>query len=170
LETAAVSATFAFEEAKKQARSDVEQYLRKMDPYDFQDLVGSLLKAMGYHVDWVSPPGKDGGFDVLALVDPLGTRPPRIKVQVKRYGTQSINVDLVRSFIGVLEEGEVGLFVTTSDFTKDAQEAARHNRKRVTLVDLERFIDHWVEHLDRLDEEARRRFPLQPIYYVVPVT
>ena len=39
---------------------------------------------MGYYPSWVSPPGPDGGLDIVAYPDPLGKRPPRIKVQVKR--------------------------------------------------------------------------------------
>jgi restriction system protein len=157
-----------FEQAQEQAWTQVEQYLRAMPPYDFQDLVASLLRAMGYHVAWVSPPGKDGGIDILACGDPLGTRPPRIKVQVKRVG-QNVSVEGLRSFMALLGDDEVGLFVTTSGFTKDAQDEARtQQRRKVTLVDLERLFDLWVEHYDRLDETARRRFPLQPIYFLAP--
>jgi len=86
----AVSVTF--EEAEEQAWAEVSQYLRAMNPYDFQDLVADLLRAMSYHVTWVSPPGKDGGVDILAWPDALGTRPPRIKVQVKRQ-QQPVSVD-----------------------------------------------------------------------------
>jgi restriction system protein len=158
------------EQAQEQARAEVEQYLRAMPPYEFQDLVASLLQAMGYHVSWVAPPGKDGGIDILACGDPLGTRPPRIKVQVKRVG-QNVTVDGLRAFMALLGDDEVGLFVTTSGFTKDAQDEARTQaRRKVTLVDLKRFFDLWIEHLDRLDEEARRRFPLEPIYFLAPET
>jgi restriction system protein len=157
-----------FEQAEEQAWSEVEQYLRGMPPYDFQELVAALLRAMGYHVAWVAPPGKDGGIDILAWGDPLGTRPPRIKVQVKRVG-QNVSVEGLRSFMALLGDDDVGLFVTTSGFTKDAQEEARTQEKRkVTLVDLERFFDLWVEHYGRLDEAARRRFPLQPSYFLAP--
>jgi restriction system protein len=159
-----------FEQAEEQAWNEVEQYLRAMPPYEFQELVASLLRAMGYHVSWVSPPGKDGGIDILAWGDPLGTRPPRIKVQVKRVG-QNVSVDVLRSFMAVLGDDDVGLFVTTSSFTKDAIEEARTQAKRkVTLVDLERFFDLWVEHYDRLDDVARSRFPLQPVYFLAPGT
>ena len=73
--------------------------------------------------------------------------------------------------MALLGNDDVGLFVTTGGFTKDAQEEARTQEKRkVTLVDLERFFDLWVEHYDRLDEVARRRFPLQPIYFLAPGT
>lgn len=159
-----------FEQAEEQAWSEVEEYLRGMPPYDFQEVVAALLRAMGYHVAWVSPPGKDGGIDILAYGDPLGIRPPRIKVQVKRVG-QNVSVDGLRAFLALLGDDDVGLFVTTSTFTKDAQELARSQETRkVTLVDLDRFFDLWVEHYARLEEVARRRFPLQPIYFLAPGT
>jgi restriction system protein len=158
------------EQAQEQAWGEVEQYLRGMPPYEFQELVAALLRAMGYHVAWVAPPGKDGGIDILACGDPLGTRPPRIKVQVKRVG-QNVSVEGLRSFMSVLADDEVGLFVTTSGFTRDAQDEARGQQKRkVTLVDLQRFFKLWVEHYDRLEDEARRRFPLKPVYFLAPGT
>jgi restriction system protein len=76
------TASITFEEAEEQAWAEIEAYLTGMNPYEFQDLVAALLRGMGYHVSWVAPPGKDAGIDILAWSDPLGTRPPRIKVQV----------------------------------------------------------------------------------------
>jgi restriction system protein len=162
------SSAITFEQAEEQAWAEIEQYLRNLPPYEFQDLVASLLRAMGYHVSWIAPPGKDGGLDILAWGDPLGTRPPRIKVQVKRY-SQNITVDGLRSFMALLGDDDVGLFVTTSGFTKDARDEARtQTNRKVTLVDLERFFDLWVDHYPKLDDAARRRFPLQPIYFLAP--
>jgi uncharacterized protein with gpF-like domain len=63
-----------------------------MPPYEFQELVADLLRAMGYHVAWIADAGKDGGIDIVAYNDPLGTRLPRIKVQVKRHNAQKIDV------------------------------------------------------------------------------
>lgn len=164
----AVSITF--EQAEEQAWGEIEQYLREMNPYDFQDLVASLLVAMGYHVTWVSPPGKDGGVDIIAWSDPLGTRPPRIKVQVKRVG-QNVAVDGLRSFMALLGDDDVGLFVTTSGFTKDAQDEARTQQSRkITLVDLQRLIELWIEYYDRLKDGDKRRLPLKPIYFMAPLT
>lgn len=164
----AVSITF--EQAEERAWQEIESYLREMNPYDFQDLVACLLRAMSYHVSWVAPPGKDGGIDIVAWSDPLGTRPPRIKVQVKRVG-QNVNVDGLRSFMALLGDDDVGLFVTTSGFTKDAADEARTQEKRkVTLVDLEKLFDLWVEYYGRLDDEARKRLPLRPIHFLAPET
>lgn len=160
--------TITFEQAEEQAWGEVQGHLRSMPPFEFQELVASLLRAMGYYVSWIAPPGKDGGIDILAWSDPLGTRPPRIKVQVKRY-SDNIRVDGLRSFMAVLGDDDVGLFVTTSGFTKDAEEEARTQEKRkVTLVDLERLFDLWIEYYAKLDETARRRLPLQPIWFLAP--
>lgn len=169
-EAAEKAASITYEQAEEQAWKEIELYLRDMNPYDFQDLVAALLKAMGYHVAWVAPPGKDGGVDIVAWVDPLGTRTPRIKVQVKRIA-QSVTVNDLRSFMAVVADDEVGLFVTTSTFTKDAEHEARaQHRRKITLLDLQRLFDLWVEHYQQLDDSARRRLPLQPIYFLAPAT
>ena len=162
------TATITFEQAEEQSWGEIAQYLRGMNPYDFQDLVAALLRAMGYHVSWVSPPGKDGGIDILALMDPLGTRLPRIKVQVKRQ-QNSVPVEGLRSFLALLGDDDVGLFVSTGGFTKDAEQEARtQEKRRVILIDLERLFDLWVEHYPRLDDDARRRLPLRPIHFLAP--
>ena len=162
------AANVTFEEAEEQAWLEISEYLRAMNPYEFQELVASLLRAMGYHVAWVAPPGKDAGIDVLAWSDPLGTKPPRIKVQVKRQQS-SVSVDGLRSFMAVLGDDDVGIFVSTGGFTRDAQDEARTQEKRqVTLIDLERLFDLWVKYWDKLDEAARRRLPLQPIWFLAP--
>lgn len=167
-DSAGKTASITFEEAEEQAWREIEQYLRGMKPYDFQDLVAALLRAMGYHVTWVAPPGRDGGIDILAYTDPLGTRPPRIKVQVKRE-KESISVEGLRSFMAVLGDDDVGLFVSTGGFTKNAAEEARTQEKRkVTLIDLEALFDLWVEHYSKLSDDARRHLPLRPIYFLAP--
>ncbi len=68
-----------FEEAEAAAWGEIRDYLATMPPYDFQNLVASLLRAMGYHVLWVAPPGPDRGIDMIAHTDPLGTSSPRIR-------------------------------------------------------------------------------------------
>jgi restriction system protein len=161
-------AAITFEQAEEQAWTQIERHVTTMPPYEFQDLVAALLRAMGYHVGWVAPPGKDGGVDILAFNDPLGTRPPRMKVQVKRQ-QQKVTVDGLRAFMAVVGADEVGVFVNTGGFTDDAKgEARAQHGRRVTLVDLERLVDLWTEHYARLDETGRRRLPLQPIYFLAP--
>ena len=161
-------AVVTFEEAEEQAWAEIEDYLRSIPPYDFQKLVAALLKAMGYHVSWIAPPGKDGGVDIIAWNDPLGTRPPRIKVQVKRE-QNTVSVGTLRSFMALLGDDDVGIFVSTGGFTRDAEEEARTQQSRqVTLINLYRLYELWIEHLSRLDEESKDLFPLKPIYFLAP--
>lgn len=162
------SVTTTLEEAEELAWSEIQKYLRNMNPYDLQALVAALLRAMGYHISWNAPPGPDKGIDILAHSDPLGTQNPRIKVQVKRHG-DSINVDGLRSFMAVLGDQDVGIFVSTGGFTSAAEQEARtQEKRRITLVDLEKLFDLWVEHYERLSETEKRLLPLKPVYYITP--
>lgn len=170
LDTSAKAVSVTFDEAEEQAWSEISTYLKAMNPYEFQDLVADLLRAMSYHVSWVSPPGKDGGVDILAWPDPLGTRPPRIKVQVKRQ-QHAVSVDGLRSFMAVLGDDDVGLFVCTGGFTKDAEwEARTQEKRRITLIGLDKLFDLWVEHYEQLTDQARRRLPLRPIRFLSPLS
>lgn len=155
----------ALETATDEASRTIQAFLSKMNAYDFQDLVASLLEAMGYHVYWKAKGGPDGGIDIIAFSDPLGTKPPRIKVQVKRIG-KKIDVDGLRAFSGVLGEDDVGIFVNLGGFTGPAEEASRS--KRITLVDGAKLVELWTEHFENLDNEARRRMPVRPVFFLAP--
>jgi restriction system protein len=162
------TAAVTVEQAEDLAWEQIQQYLQGMNPYDFQDLVADLLRAMGYHVAWVAPPGKDRGIDIIAYTDPLGANNPRIKVQVK-HRDQSTAVDGLRAFMSVLGTDDLGIFVASGGFTSDAKEEARtQERRKVTLIDLENLFDLWVEHYPKLTQEARQRLPLKPIYFLAP--
>lgn len=156
------------EEAEESAWSEIEEELVKTNPYDFQDMVAGLLRGMGYFVDWISPPGPDKGIDIVAHSDPLGVEGPRIKVQVKRQANRQA-VDAIRGFLAVLGDTDVGIFVSTGGFTKDAEiEARGQERRRIMLLDLKKFFDLWVEHYENIPEKQRRLLPLRPVYYLAP--
>jgi restriction system protein len=161
-------AATTLEEAEEAAWTEIEERLEQMNPYDFQELVAGLLRAMGYHVAWVSPPGPDKGIDVIAHTDPLGIQGPRIKVQVKRRSDRT-TIDGVRSLLALLGEGDVGLFISTGGFTRDAEdETRRQEKRRIMLVDLKRLFDLWVEHYNRIPEVQRRLLPIRPVYFLIP--
>jgi len=161
-------ASSTLEEAEETAWTEIEQYLQSINPYDLQKLVAALLRAMGYHISWVAPPGPDKGIDILAHSDPLGTTAPRIKVQVKRRADK-INVDGLRAFMSLLGEQDVGIFVSTGGFTSDAQmEARTKETRKLTLVDMEQLVDLWVEHYDEVSESDKRLLPLRTVHYLAP--
>jgi len=169
LEEETEEARISFEQAEEDAWVEIRSYLEAMPWTEFQQLVADLLQAMGYHVAWAAPPGKDFGVDVVAYTDPLGATNPRIKVQGKRRTGTSTNVEGLRAFMSVLGDDDVGIFVSAGGFTKDAEDEARmQERRKITLISLERLFDLWVEHYDRLTEDARRRLPLKPIYFLAP--
>jgi restriction system protein len=157
-----------FEEAEETAWEEIEKYVQAMNPYDLQKLVAALLRAMGYHVSWIAPPGPDKGIDILAHNDPLGTSTPRIKVQVKRRADK-ISVDGLRSFMALLGEQDVGIFVSTGGFTTDAESEARTKETRkLTLLDLEKLVDLWVKNYEKIEESDKLLLPLKSVYYLAP--
>lgn len=138
------------------------------NPYEFQELVAALLRGMGYFTPFVAPQGKDGGVDVIAYRDPLGTVSPRIKVQVKHRGS-SATVQELRQLMGLLQkDGDVGMFVSSGGFTPDAKTTARGSHPHVELVDLDRFISLWVDFHSKLSDEDKALIPLVPIYFYAP--
>lgn len=160
--------TRTFVEAERLAWEETVRFLAQVPPLEFQELVADLLRGMGYFVAWVAPAGKDGGIDVLAFGDPLGARPPRIKVQVKRLQSK-VPVDGLRSFLALLGDDDVGIFVNTGGFTKDAEDESRtQEKRRLTLIDAQKFFGLWVEYYGRLTDEARRRMPIKPIHFLAP--
>jgi restriction system protein len=168
LETTQRDAAVTFEQAMDQASTEIADHLASMDPYQLQDLVAALMEAMGYHINWISPPGKDGGLDIVAFADPLGTKPPRIKVQVKRR-KDAIGTEELRSFLALIGDGDVGIFVTTGSFSRDSNELARsQERRRVTLIDQALLVNLWIEYQDKISPLKRAVLPLKPIYFLAP--
>jgi len=166
IEEAEEAALTTLEEAEESAWSEIQNYLAEMSPFDFQELVAGLLRGMGYHIAYVSPPGPDKGLDILAHADPLGITGPRIKVQVKRR-TQKTDVIDIRSFMSLVADSDVGLFVCTGGFTKNGEDEARHQEKRrIMLIDLKKLFDLWIEHYDAIPEEKRRLLPLKRVYFL----
>ena len=157
-----------FEKAIEQAQSGIEEFIHALGPYEFQKMVGYLLRGMGYFIAHDAPPGPDGGVDLIVYKDALGTVPPRIKVQVKHRRDTKVSVKEVRELHGLLNHDEVGLMVSSGGFTSDSAREARAASKHVDMIDLERFVSLWQQHFDRISEEGRATLPLAPIYFLVP--
>lgn len=152
-----------------QAANGIRNYIIDKNPYEFQDLVAALLRAMGYYTPFIAPKGKDGGVDIVAYRDPLGTSLPRVKVQVKHYPNSAISVDIVRNLLGVLaKDGEVGIVITSGTFTNDAKREARNSHTPLRLIDIDEFISLWLEYYPSMQEEDKQLLPVVPIFFVKP--
>lgn len=159
------SSIVTFEESEEKAFSDIEKYLADIPPFDFQHLVADLLRAMKYFVEWVAPPGKDGGVDIMAYTDPLGTQGSRIKVQVKRQ-QQAVGAPDLRSFVANIGQHDAGIFVNIGGFTREAEEYARAlETKRIMLINVKKLVKLWIQFISNSDP-AWQRLPLMPIYFL----
>jgi restriction system protein len=155
------------EQYQEQAVEGLREFIIGKSPYDFQDMVAILLEAMGYHISFVSPQGKDGGIDILAYTDPLGVKLPRIIVQVKHRPDSSISSDDIQRLAGTMKRSsDVGIFVTSGSFSKPAVYEARSSDKHIELIDFERFIDLWEEHYQKMSDVQKNIMPLQAIYFL----
>ena len=152
------------ETIKQQANDDQRTYIDQRTPYEFQDMVAALLRAMGYYIPFVAPKGKDGGVDVIAYSDPLGATKPILKVQVKHHKeNNTVSVDIVHKILGVAK-GDTPIIVTSGRFTEDARITARQNNVR--LIDGTEFIALWIEHYTKMSEDDKQLMPIEPVYFI----
>jgi restriction system protein len=158
----------AYELAEAQARSEIEDHINNLGWYDFQKLVAELLVAMGYHVPFVAPPGRDGGVDVIAYKDPLGTVAPRIRVQVK-HREEKVKVGEVRELEALLrKEGDVGLIVSSGGFTAEVEREIRASSKHIETMDLDRLIKLWQQYYDQIREAGKLLLPMVKLFFLAP--
>ncbi len=158
----------AYEQAVEQARAEIEDRINSLGPYDFQKLTEELLAAMGYHVPFNAPPGRDGGIDIVAYRDPLGTTTPRIKVQVK-HRDQKVTVKEVRELEGLLrKEGDIGLIVSSGGFTGEVEREIRASTKHIETMDLDRMISLWQQHHQHVSQAGKKFLPLVNLYFLAP--
>jgi restriction system protein len=150
----------------EKALEGMSSYIDSKNPYEFQDLVAALLRGMGYYTPFIAPRGKDGGVDVIAYKDPLGTTIPRVQVQIK-HRDEKASVGAIRELMGLLQkDGDVGIFVSTGGFSADAKTAARSSSAHIELIDLDRFIELWQNFYSNLSDQDKNLFPLKPIYFL----
>ena len=155
------------EQLQEQAFSGIKEFINQKNPYEFQDLIAALLRAMGYHTPFVSPKGKDGGIDIIAFQDPLGIKTPRLKVQVKHHPQNSIAPEGIRSLKGLINVGEeVGLFITSGRFSSEAERFAREANVHIKLIDGDDLISLWQEYYPTMTDEDKNLLPLHPIYFL----
>lgn len=144
----------------------IEDLLAALDPYEMQDLIAGVLRAMGYKTR-VSPKGADRGVDIFASPDGLGLQEPRIFVEVKHRKTTAMGSPDLRSFLGGRQQGDRCLYVSTGGFSKDARYEAERSSVPLTLIDLPALRELVVEHYEQLDPEVRQLVPLTRLYWPV---
>lgn len=156
-----------FSETKDQVVSQAHELIKDkilaLQPDEMEELAAAILRAMGYKTK-VSPRGPDRGVDVIASPDGLGLTQPRIKAEVK-HRSGAMGSQAIRSFVGVLRNGDTGLYVSTGGFSKEARYEAERATFPVTLIDTDDLADLIVAHYDNFDLEGRALLPLIRVYW-----
>jgi restriction system protein len=161
-EAPSLETSVLFEDAKEKAREEIDTYLDTLGGYEFQDLVAALLEGMGYATNTVSKP------DILAYIDPLGAQTPHIRVQVK-HRNQAASREDVAALRGIIRgDREIGLFVSSGGFTKEARREAGNGAVHIELVDLDRFLELWLQHYNKIPEAKRSKLRLGPVHFLAP--
>ena len=152
------------EYALGQVREFVE---RNFHGHHLSDLVAAVLKAEGYRVT-VSPPGPDGGVDILAGKGPMGFDSPRICVQVKS-GRQVSGVNVLRELHGVMQtfQADHGLLVSWGGFARPAEQEARAMHFNVRLWGADQLLEAVLENYERLSADVRSELPLKRLWALV---
>lgn len=152
------------EDIKDKSIEFIKDKVNKLGPYEMQDLVAGLLRAMGYKTI-VSPQGADRGKDIIASPDGLGLEDPVILVEVKHRPNTSMGSQDIRSFKGALKKTNRGIYVSTGGFTTDAKYEAERSEIPIILMDLDRLVKFIIQYYDKFDNDARTLIPLTKIYW-----
>lgn len=130
----------SFDEIKKSIYDEILETVLRKSPREFEHLVVSLLERMGYggqvtNAGEVTQASNDGGIDGIIKEDLLGLG--RIHIQAKRYDIgNTVGRDEIQKFVGALAvaQSNKGIFITTSSYTKGAQEYANNLNGTTALV------------------------------------
>jgi hypothetical protein len=92
-----------------------------------------------------------------------------IRIQVKHRPSQKATRDEIAALRGIIAQNrEMGLLVSSSGFATDAIREARHGTGHIELIDLERFLDQWMAHYERMTEEDKAKLRLRRVYFLAP--
>mgnify|MGYP000040371121 FL=1 len=136
----------------------LKELSRQLKGYDLEGFVADLLRAMGYRTT-ISPQGGDSGIDITAYKDEL---PPRILVQVKSQDGD-IKETTIQSLKGAMREGDYGLFVTLSNYTKNAQKYL-DSTPIIRGINGTELVELILKYYDDLSDKYRKMIPLKQVY------
>lgn len=154
---------------------DIEEYARdqisgllsrKFRGHNLARLIGGILSAQGYKVE-VSPPGADGGIDVIAGQGPMGFDHPRLAVQVKS-GDNPVDVGVLRELQGVMPAfgADRGLIVSWGGFRESVIREARRLFFSIRLWDAGDIVVALQEAYERLPADLQAEIPLRRVWFL----
>lgn len=129
-------------------RDDLLEKLHSVDPTFFEKMVIDVIEKLGYGTknrtsDHVGQSG-DKGIDGIIYQDKLGLQ--KIYLQAKRYAS-NVPAQDIRDFLGALSMKQTtdGIFITTSDFPKSANDDISKSDKNIILMNGNQLVKHMIE-------------------------
>ncbi|WP_415884348.1 restriction endonuclease [Neptuniibacter sp. QD34_54] len=141
----------AYAEIQSSLADELLESVKQQSPDFLERLVVQLLQAMGYG-GWSESSGAatqytaDGGIDGVINEDPLGL--DTIYLQAKRYTDNSVGRPDIQAFVGALEmkRARKGVFITTSQFSREAREYCSLIEKKVVLIDGRKLAELMIQY------------------------
>ena len=140
----------AYQKIRTDLAQDLLQRLKTCSSTFFERLVVELIVKMGYggtRKDAGKAIGKsgDGGIDGIIKEDKLGL--DAIYIQAKRCES-TVGRPEIQKFVGALtgQRAKKGLFITTSNFSSDAEDYVSRIDAKVVLIDGETLAQLMIDH------------------------
>lgn len=147
--------------------ADVLAVVQNVSPKHFEQLIVDLLIAMGYGGgdrsmgERIGKSG-DGGIDGIINEDALGL--DAVYVQAKRYAPEiKVGRPALQAFVGSLtgEGANKGVFVTTSDFSKEARDYLNKVQHRIVLINGTQLAKLMIQ--NEVGVRARRSYVIKSV-------
>ena len=129
----------AYKSIQESLATDLLENIQKQSPAFFEQLVVDLMLKMGYggsreDAGKATQLSADGGIDGVIYEDRLGL--DTIYLQAKRW-ENTVGRPEIQKFAGALqgEGASKGVFITTSNYSKEAKEYAVRVSSRIVLID-----------------------------------
>ena len=140
----------AYQDLKNNLAGELLQQLKATSPTQFENIVIDLLVAMGYggsRREAAKAIGRSGdeGIDGIINEDRLGL--DVIYVQAKKWeGT--VGRPEIQKFAGALQgqHAKRGIFMTTSNFSKEAADFASRVDNKIILIDGDTLVQYMIDH------------------------
>jgi restriction system protein len=141
---------YGYQRVREDLAAELLRRVKEASPAFFERAVVDLLVSMGYGgslQDAGRTVGRsgDGGVDGVSKEDRLGL--DVIYIQAKRWeGT--VGRPEIQKFAGTRQgqRAKKGVFITTSDFSKDAEEYAARIDTRIVLINGATLATHMIDH------------------------
>lgn len=139
----------ATRELRESTKFELLERIGQCSPEFFERLVLDLLLAMGYGLNHTSlrqtGGAGDGGIDGVISLDRLGLE--KVYVQAKRW-KGNVGRPEVQAFFGALagHRARKGVFITTSDYTREARDFAASVSDSLVLVNGDDLAGLMIDH------------------------